>query len=54
MSEDLGNDELIRRLKSLAHTFQAFGQAEDDNKYSEYSALALHLAEDHYLNHQSR
>ena len=54
MSEDLGNDELIRRLKSLAHTFQAFGQAEDDTKYTEYSPLALHLAEDHYLNHQSR
>ena len=54
INDELGNDELIRRLKSLAHTFQALGQAEDDAKYAEYAPLAVHLADDHYLNHQSR
>jgi len=54
INDELGNDELIRRLKQLAHTFQALGQAEDDSKYSEYAPLAIHLADDHYLNHQSR
>ena len=29
-------------------------QAEDDAKYSEYAPLAVHLADDYYLNHQSR
>ena len=27
-------------------------QAEDDAKYSEYAPLAVHLADDYYLNHQ--
>jgi hypothetical protein len=26
ISEDIGSDELIRRLKTLAHTFQTLGQ----------------------------
>ena len=26
VNDELGNDELIRRLKSLAHTFQGLGQ----------------------------
>ena len=26
INDELGNDELIRRLKSLAHTFQGLGQ----------------------------
>jgi len=54
VNDELGNDELIRRLKSLAHTFQGLGQAEDDAKYSEYAPLAVHLADDYYLSHPSR
>ena len=54
ISEDLGSDELIRRLKTLAHTFQTLGQAADENTYADYTALAVHLVEESYLNHQSR
>ena len=54
MTEELGPDELIRRLKSLAHTFQVLQQAEDDQQYVDYSPLALHLADDFFLNHASR
>ncbi|XP_050315656.1 sister chromatid cohesion protein PDS5 homolog B [Anthonomus grandis grandis] len=52
ISEDLGPDELIRRLKTLAHTLQAMGQ--DDGAYKQYVPLSLHLAEDIFLNHPSR
>ena len=31
VSEDLGSDELVRRLKTLAHTLQSMGQ--DDGAY---------------------
>ena len=54
ISEDLGSDELIRRLKQLAHTFQTLGQADDESTYSDYTALAVHLVDEHYLNHQSK
>ena len=54
VTEELGPDELIRRLKSLAHTFQVLQQAEDDQQYVDYSPLALHLADDFFLNHASR
>ncbi|XP_017780712.1 PREDICTED: sister chromatid cohesion protein PDS5 homolog B isoform X2 [Nicrophorus vespilloides] len=50
--EDLGADELIRRLKTLAHTLQAMGQ--DEGAYQQYIPLALHLAEDQFLCHASR
>ncbi|XP_063218306.1 sister chromatid cohesion protein PDS5 homolog B isoform X2 [Bacillus rossius redtenbacheri] len=52
VTDDLGSDELIRRLKTLAHTLQAMGQ--DEGMYQQYIPLALHLAEDHFLMHQSR
>ena len=47
-------DELIRRLKTLAHTFQTLSQQEDESTYSDYTPLAIHLADDHYLSHSSR
>nr|CAD7404383.1 unnamed protein product [Timema cristinae] len=37
---------------TLAHTLQAMGQ--DEGMYQQYIPLALHLAEDHFLLHQSR
>ncbi len=54
VTDDIGNDELIRRLKTLAHTFQMLSQAEDESTYSDYTPLAIHLAEEHFLSHQSR
>ncbi|KAI4466781.1 androgen induced inhibitor of proliferation as3 / pds5-related [Holotrichia oblita] len=52
ITEDLGPDELIRRLKTLAHTLQAMGQ--DEGAYQQYIPLALHLAEEQFLSHPSR
>lgn len=52
ISDDLGPDELIRRLKTLAHTLQAMGQ--DDGAYKQYVPLSLHLAEEQFLSHHSR
>ncbi|XP_014279866.1 sister chromatid cohesion protein PDS5 homolog B-B isoform X2 [Halyomorpha halys] len=52
VTEDLGPDELIRRLKTLAHTLQAMGQ--DEGMYQQYIPLAIHLAEDHFLQYPSR
>ena len=54
VTEELGSDELIRRLKSLAHTFQVLQQADDESTYVDYTPLALHLADDFFLNHASR
>ncbi|XP_059079430.1 sister chromatid cohesion protein PDS5 homolog B-B-like isoform X2 [Tigriopus californicus] len=54
VSEDLGPDEMIRRLKTLAHTFQTLSQAEDESTYADYTPLAIHLADDSYLNNSSR
>lgn len=36
----------------MAHTLQAMGQ--DEGMYQQYIPLALHLAEDHFLMHQSK
>lgn len=52
ISDDLGSDELIRRLKTLAHTLQAMGQ--DDGAYKQYVPLSVHLAEEQFLSHPSR
>ncbi|XP_065167677.1 sister chromatid cohesion protein PDS5 homolog B-B-like isoform X2 [Atheta coriaria] len=52
ITDDLGADELIRRLKTLAHTLQAMGQ--DEGAYQQYIPLALHLAEEQFLSHPSR
>ncbi len=54
VTDDIGNDELIRRLKTLAHTFQMMSQAEDESTYADYTPLAIHLADEHFLSHQSR
>lgn len=53
ITDDLNTDELIRRLKTLAHTLQAMDQDEAANN-QQYTMLALHLAEDQFLSHQSR
>ncbi|CAG9762008.1 unnamed protein product [Ceutorhynchus assimilis] len=52
ISDDLGPDELIRRLKTLAHTLQAMGQ--DDGAYKQYVPLSVHLADEQFLKHPSR
>uniref|UniRef100_A0A2P2I100 Androgen-induced proliferation inhibitor n=1 Tax=Hirondellea gigas TaxID=1518452 RepID=A0A2P2I100_9CRUS len=52
VTEDLSSDELIRRLKTLAHTLQSMGQ--DDGAYQEYIPLAMHIADDYYLTYSSR
>lgn len=50
--EEMHVDELIRRLKTLASTFQSMGQ--EENAYDEFVPLCLHLAEEGFLNHPSR
>ncbi|CAL8109843.1 unnamed protein product [Orchesella dallaii] len=50
--EEMHVDELIRRLKVLASTFQSMGQ--EENAYDEYVPLCLHLADEGFLNHSSR
>ncbi|XP_073962358.1 cohesin associated factor B pds5 isoform X2 [Choristoneura fumiferana] len=52
ITDDLGPDELVRRLKALAHTLQGLGQ--DEGMYQQYIPLALHLADDFFLAHPSR
>ncbi|CAL4140749.1 unnamed protein product, partial [Meganyctiphanes norvegica] len=52
VTEDLGPDEMIRRLKTLAHTLQSMGQ--DDGAYQEYVPLAMHIADDFFLTYPSR
>ncbi|XP_055534630.1 sister chromatid cohesion protein PDS5 homolog B-B [Wyeomyia smithii] len=52
INEDLGPDELIRRLKTLTHTLQAMGQ--DEGMYTQYIPLAVHLADDYFLQHPSK
>ncbi|XP_059168056.1 sister chromatid cohesion protein PDS5 homolog A-B-like isoform X2 [Physella acuta] len=50
LTEDVGKDELIRRLKVLARAFQDMGQDDNDS----YAPLALHLATDTYLEHSNK
>ncbi|XP_028176870.1 sister chromatid cohesion protein PDS5 homolog B-B isoform X2 [Ostrinia furnacalis] len=52
ITDDLGADELVRRLKVLAHTLQGLGQ--DEGMYQQYIPLALHLADEFFLTHASR
>lgn len=52
VTEDVGSDELIRRLKTLAHTLQSMGQ--DDGAYQEYIPLAMHIADEFFLTYGSR
>jgi len=50
LTDDVGKDELIRRLKLLARAFQDMGQDDNDS----YSTLALHLATDLYMEHSNK
>ncbi|KAH9494579.1 Sister chromatid cohesion protein PDS5 B [Bulinus truncatus] len=50
LAEDVGKDELIRRLKILARAFQDMGQDDNDS----YAPLALHLATDTYMEHSNK
>ncbi|XP_029643842.1 sister chromatid cohesion protein PDS5 homolog B isoform X1 [Octopus sinensis] len=50
VSEDIGKDELVRRLKMLARVFQDMGQDENEK----YSELALHLATEFFFDHASK
>ncbi|XP_012945070.1 sister chromatid cohesion protein PDS5 homolog A-B isoform X1 [Aplysia californica] len=50
LAEDVGKDELIRRLKVLARAFQDLGQDDNDS----YAPLALHLATDTYMEHNNK
>ncbi|KAL4716469.1 hypothetical protein ACJJTC_015897 [Scirpophaga incertulas] len=52
ITDDLGPDELVRRLKVLAHTLQGLGQ--DEGMYQQFVPLALHLADDFFLTHPSK
>ncbi|XP_013182149.1 PREDICTED: sister chromatid cohesion protein PDS5 homolog B [Papilio xuthus] len=52
ITDDLGPDELVRRLKALAHTLQGLGQ--DEGMYQQYIPLAIHLADEFFLTHPSR
>lgn len=51
ITDDLGADELIRRLKACAQAFQNMGQ--DDNNQS-YIPLSMHLAADTFLEHANK
>ena len=48
--EDIGKDELIRRLKLIAKAFQEMGQ-DDTEKFPD---LAQHLATEFYMDHPSK
>lgn len=50
VTEELGKDELVRRLKLIARAFQDMGQ--DDN--DQFTGLALHLASDFFLEHSNK
>ncbi|GAB0090696.1 pds5 [Sergentomyia squamirostris] len=52
VTDDLGPDELIRRLKALSHTLQTMGQ--EEGVYQQYIPLALHLADEQFLEHASK
>ena len=54
INHEIGTDELIRRLKTLAHTFQSLSQADEENTYAEYTALAVHMTDDYFLQNTSR
>lgn len=51
ISDDLSTDDLVRRLKECAQTFQNLSQDEDNSAYVQ---LALHLAGEGLLNHNSK
>ncbi|CAB4062469.1 PDS5 [Lepeophtheirus salmonis] len=54
VTDDLGSDELIRRLKNLVNKFQNYSQAEDENTYMEFVPLANHIVDECFLNNESK
>lgn len=52
ISVDIGADELVRRLKKLAISFQQMKQSEDEHLV--YAPLAIHITDEYFLNNQSR
>jgi len=55
VNDEMGEDERVRRLKSLALAFQSMSQAEDsENTHHEYIPLALHLADEFFLNNANK
>ncbi|PIK45376.1 putative sister chromatid cohesion protein PDS5-like A [Apostichopus japonicus] len=51
ITQDLPKDELVRRLKMLARSFQDMEQEEDNSKYE---PLAVHITENYFLKHSSK
>lgn len=51
ISDELSTDDLVRRLKECAQTFQNLSQDEDNSAYVQ---LALHLASEGFLGHSSK
>jgi sister-chromatid-cohesion protein PDS5 len=56
VDEDMGVDELIRRLKVLATAFQSMGQLENNaaKEHEDYVPVCVHLASFGFLNHESK
>ncbi|XP_050425690.1 sister chromatid cohesion protein PDS5 homolog B-like [Adelges cooleyi] len=52
VTSDLGSDELIRRLKILAHTFQ--NMAQNEAMCQQYVPLTIYLVQDFFLKHPSK
>ncbi|GIY69564.1 sister chromatid cohesion protein PDS5 homolog B-A [Caerostris extrusa] len=51
INNELSTDDLVRRLKECAQSFQNMSQEEDN---SAYIPLAMHLVSDFFLEHQSK
>lgn len=49
--EDVGSDELIHQLKTLAYTLQSMGQ--DNRAFQEYIPLAMHISDEFILTYGS-
>jgi len=54
VNDDIGADELVRRLKQLANSFQQMVQSDDETTYAMYTPLALHITDDYFINNSSR
>lgn len=52
INENLPFEELLRRLQQLATNLQNLGQEEGSDQ--KYTPLALHLADEFFLRHDSR
>lgn len=52
MWEVYHQSDLLSLFQTLAHTLQGMGQ--DEGMYQQYIPLALHIADDHFLSHESK